>query len=213
MPMDIPLPNNVINPSAPLRAGSAPLRAGSTPLRASSAPFMAGYLWDYAAGMIYQTSTSNVFSRKYMLYYEGITMNYDGFVPLREDLGNVPFTMGYSGTVVVKESNYYPIVMRHTNHNASKNPILYNGKEIQYDVSGGELVNWYDYGARFYDAQIGRFHSIDPLAENFTFQSPYVYAANNPERFIDFIGMSSEEPDEDEAWQSRGEPEKCQPIK
>jgi hypothetical protein len=33
------------------------------------------------------------------------------------------------------------------------------------------------------------------LAEQFTYQSSYVYAANNPIRFIDFMGMSSEEPD------------------
>ncbi|TVQ94809.1 MAG: hypothetical protein EA393_00420 [Bacteroidetes bacterium] len=45
---------------------------------------------------------------------------------------------------------------------------------------------------------MGRFHSLDPLAEKFAFQSPYVYAANNPIRFIDYMGMSAEEPDEEE---------------
>jgi len=50
-------------------------------------------------------------------------------------------------------------------------------------------VNWYDYGARFYDAEIARFHTIDPLTEMFTQQSPYVYAANNPVRYVDVLGM------------------------
>jgi hypothetical protein len=36
------------------------------------------------------------------------------------------------------------------------------------------------------------------LAEQFAFQSPFVYAANNPIRFIDYMGMNAEEPDEEE---------------
>jgi len=72
----------------------------------------------------------------------------------------------------------------------SENKYLYNGKELQDDDLGGVNLDWYDYGARFYDPALGRFGTMDPLSESFSFQSPYAYAANNPIGNIDFLGMS-----------------------
>lgn len=50
-------------------------------------------------------------------------------------------------------------------------------------------LDWYDYGARFYDPGLGRFHTLDPLADTFCIQSPFAYAANNPIRYIDWMGL------------------------
>lgn len=65
-------------------------------------------------------------------------------------------------------------------------PYLYNGKEFV------EAHGWhtYDYGFRGYYAPIGRFTSIDPLAEQTPWQSPYAYANNNFINAIDWMGLS-----------------------
>ena len=76
------------------------------------------------------------------------------------------------------------------NRNEAKNPCkgvenyLYNGKELQQETE------WYDYGARMYDPQLGRFFTQDRFAEKYLDFSPYQYAANNPILYIDVNGDS-----------------------
>jgi RHS repeat-associated protein len=62
----------------------------------------------------------------------------------------------------------------------------YNGKELVEDNGLG----WNHYGARCYDAALGRFFTTDRFVEKYSFQSAFSYAAANPVKYIDVNGDS-----------------------
>ncbi len=105
-----------------------------------------------------------------------------------DHLGNtrLSYAKNGAGTEIIEESNYYPFGLKHEGYNVLMgNPLYkykYNGKELQE-------TGMYDYGARFYIADLGRWGVVDPLAEKSRRWSPYNYALNNPIYFTDPDGM------------------------
>lgn len=81
---------------------------------------------------------------------------------------------------IVEVNNYYPFGLQHNYTATTQNAYQYkfNGKELQ--ESG-----MYDYGARFYMPDIGRWGVLDPLMHKYTPLSPYSYVANNPVNAVD----------------------------
>jgi RHS repeat-associated protein len=97
-------------------------------------------------------------------------------------------TTGGSGLDVQATFSYYPFGMEIENLGTGGSDIAYryNGKELNPDL------NLYDYGARWYDHAVGRFLSIDPLADQMPDWSPYSYTFNNPISYTDPTGMYPE---------------------
>ncbi|MDD3876009.1 MAG: hypothetical protein PHT69_05275 [Bacteroidales bacterium] len=62
----------------------------------------------------------------------------------------------------------------------------FNGKENDDEIKGAG--NSVDFGARVYDTRIGNFTSTDILFKETSFQSPFIFAGNNPIYFIDKNG-------------------------
>ena len=107
------------------------------------------------------------------------------FWNIKDHLGNVRVVFD-NDLNILEKNNYYAFGMRWTDQQNQFN-YTYNGKEEQRGIGAGLLA----YGFRFYDPAIGRFTSIGPLAEIYSYQSPYVYADNNPIKYIDFMGLGS----------------------
>ena len=112
----------------------------------------------------------------------------------KDHLGNnrVSFARNSAGVLEITDANdYYPFGMNHLKtgnafFGGSYKDYKYNGKELQ--ESG-----MYDYGARFYMPDIGRWGVVDPLAETSRRWSSYNYAYNNPIRFIDPDGRQAKD--------------------
>ncbi|WPO90227.1 DUF6443 domain-containing protein [Chryseobacterium sp. HR92] len=105
-----------------------------------------------------------------------------------DHLGNIrlSYYKNETGIEILEESNYYPFGLKHGIANPSVGNLNYN-----YKYNGKELQEngMYDYGARMYMPDLGRWGVTDPLAEAFRRFSPYHYGADNPVMFTDPDGM------------------------
>ncbi|CDN75901.1 hypothetical protein E27107_600003 [Elizabethkingia anophelis] len=117
-------------------------------------------------------------------YYDVVKNKY--IYNYTDHLGNVrlSYTKGASGGAeIIEENNYYPFGLKHQGYNS--NSLANNAYQYKYNGKELQETGMYDYDARMYMPELGRWGVVDPLAEKMTRYSPYNYAFNNPIRFID----------------------------
>lgn len=128
----------------------------------------------------------------------GIYRGYDYVYQYKDHLGNVRLSYtedpsNPGSPTIIEENNYFPFGGLHKGYNNGGDNALgndlaqkwkYNGKELQEDLS----LELYDYGARSYDPWIGRWTSVDPMANLYYDNSPYNFVKNDPILYFDVDG-------------------------
>ena len=94
------------------------------------------------------------------------------------------FKVAFTPQLIVQENHYYPFGLELAGIRKVGKPehkFTYNGKEKQEEFG----LNWLDYGARNYDAALGRWFGSNQKAEKFYPLSPYNFVANVPTMLVD----------------------------
>ncbi|MCD8079119.1 MAG: RHS repeat-associated core domain-containing protein [Bacteroides sp.] len=143
---------------------------------------------DYCGGVIYENGVLKmILTPEGYITLSGTTPTYHYY--LRDHLGNNRVVVSQSGTVM-QVNHYYPFGGVFGGGTAtSTQPYKYNDKEL--DRTNG--LDLYDYSARFMDAALGQFTTVDPMAEKYYSISPYAYVGNNPVRKLDPDGRDEYE--------------------
>ncbi|MDZ7897022.1 MAG: RHS repeat-associated core domain-containing protein [Arcicella sp.] len=105
---------------------------------------------------------------------------------IKDHLGNLRVAFRDAlGVAKITQANSYGIFGEDL---TTINYLKSTGKADNFKFTGKESLQgtgFIDFGARWYDTIVPRFTTIDPLAEKLPFSSPYVYALNNPLKYID----------------------------
>lgn len=104
----------------------------------------------------------------------------------KDHLGSIRMVVNENGTVE-QVNHYYPFggVYGDLTYNSELQRNKYIGKE--FDHTSG--LDWYDHGARMYDAAKGNWDRVDKLAEKYCSINPYIYSINNPITYLDLDGL------------------------
>lgn len=168
----------------------------------------------YAGNFIYEELEGENAQLQFFSHPEGYVKydngNFEYIYQYKDHLGNVrlsysdddengiitlPSDKNGNPNEIIEESNYYPFGLKHKGYNdgvSSNGNSLGQKKGFQEQMLDDELdLNWYGFKYRNYDASLARFHNIDPLAEDFNYQSPYNFAENRVIEAFELEGLEA----------------------
>ena len=155
----------------------------------------------YAGNYVYEDRTTIVYGGtvnsselQFFNHAEGYVQNNNGIFTYvyqyKDHLGNVRLSYADSNndgeidaeTEIIEEQNYYPFGLKHKGYN---NVVSSNGNSVakKWGYQGQELTedlgyNMHEYTFRHYDASLGRFFAVDPLAADYVYNSTYAFQEN-----------------------------------
>ena len=151
----------------------------------------------YTGGTVYENG-----SLKFINHAEGYIEpegagGYDYIYQHKDIWGNTRITYADAdddGSIntseIRREQNYYPFGLEHRGYNSSitgvKNNLkTYQGQEFTDDLN----LNIHEWKYRISDPTIGRFWQIDPLAEDYTYNSTYAFQENKMGMGVELEGL------------------------
>lgn len=141
---------------------------------------------DYCGNIIYDGEETMILNDVgYALYDKDNTLTFHYY--LKDHLGNNRVVVSEYGEIE-QVNDYYPTgALMASSKGGDTQRFKYNGKELER-TNG---LNWYDYGARNYDAEIVVWKGVDKMADKNVTTSLYGYCNSNPMRFIDPLGTDT----------------------
>jgi len=160
----------------------------------------------YVGNYVYENGTLQFFSHPEGYITPSLALSqpsadegpYNYIYQYKDHLGNIRLSYAEDpsnpGTpTIIEESNYYPFGLKHKGYNSGGDSALGNDVAQRFKFGGKEYdeslgLETYDFGARNYNSDLGRWMNLDPLSEQMYSYSPYSYAFNNPRYFFDKDG-------------------------